>query len=167
MKKLFPVLLLLACFITAQAQGDSTRKYPRSNSLPDVTLLGLDSVAFSLRSVTDSGKKVVLLVFSPACDHCKKETEDLIAHMDQLKDIEIIMASDFDLWGIRLFNKRYNLSQFSNIHLGKDFQYQLKPFYGIYTVPFMALYNKDQRFIMGYKGEATANDILKAFETHP
>jgi thiol-disulfide isomerase/thioredoxin len=164
MKKILLFILLFASSV-GFAQTNTGQKYPRSFSLPDFSLLQVDSTTITTQDIT-SDKKVMIMLFSPTCDHCKKETENIIAHIDRFRDIEIVMASDHELDELRPYYKKYNLSQYANIRFGKDADYKLKPFYGIYTVPFVALYNKEHTYIMAYRGEPSVDDILGVFKDH-
>jgi thioredoxin-related protein len=35
----------------------------------------------------------MIMFFSPDCDHCQKQTKELLAYKKELKDIQILMVS--------------------------------------------------------------------------
>ena len=105
----------------------------------------------------------MLMLFNPACDHCKQETEDLVKNIDKFKDIQIVMATNVPLKEIRTFIEEYKLAQYKNIVVTQDTHYFLISFYQLHNFPFLAFYNKKKELISVFQGSMPMEKVLKQF----
>lgn len=103
----------------------------------------------------------MLMLFSPDCDYCQHETEEIIRHIDDFKKVQIIMATTLPFEKMADYYKKYDLSRFPNIVVGKDVGYMLPSFYNIRNLPFLAFYNSKKELISVFEG---ALPIEKALE---
>ena len=105
----------------SNAQQDATAATLNNiQHLPTFTIYTVpDSTAFSNEQLKKN-KPVVLMFFSPDCDHCQKETKELLAYKEKLKGLQIIMASAAAFAEIKTFYKEYNIASMPNIIMGKD-----------------------------------------------
>ena len=104
------------------------------------------------------------LLFNPDCDHCKKETEDILGNITKFKDIQIIMATFMPFNMMKEFYKTFNLSKYNNIVVGQDVNYFLPPFYKASYLPFLAFYNKKHELISVFQGSLAVPKILAEFD---
>ncbi len=155
----FSLLLLWGPFVSAQRMAP----YQKLRTIPSVRLLNADSSAFELRSRLDKKKPLLIVVFSPECDHCKHETEEMIKNIDKFKDIQIVMTTPLPLAKMKAFADHYKLGNYSNILVGRDYAYVLPTFYGIRNLPFHAFYTKDKKLINGVEGTMKIETILSNF----
>jgi len=163
MKNLFVILLLL-CGIGASAQTEQPA-YKRFPTVPDFKILLSDSTTWFAKK--DLSKKATLImIFSPDCDHCKHETEQILATIDQFKKIEIVMATTLPFDRMKEFYGHYDLQRFKNIQVGRDVNYLLPVFYNIRNMPFLAFYDKKGNLIDVAEGSLPVADVLKKFECH-
>jgi len=140
-------------FATGFAQTDSTLPpYKRFPSLPSIRILLSDSATLYTKAQIPAGKPVVFMIFSPDCSHCQDETQELKAHMDELKDVQIVMITFHPLWQMNDFISKYGLAAYKNIVVGKDIDYMTMDFYGLHKIPYLALYNKKGNLIGGFEG---------------
>ncbi len=93
-----------------------------------------------------------MIVFSPMCDHCQKETEDLIKNIVLFKNVQIVMATMMPYDSMMSFRKKYKLAEHNNIIVGQDTQFFLPSFYMISNLPFLAFYDKKGNLISVFEG---------------
>lgn len=103
----------------------------------------------------------MIMLFSPDCDHCKHETEELIKRMDDFKDIQIVMSTPLPFEKMKEYYLHYGLNRFQNIRMGHDDKFILPVFYNIKSFPFLAFYNKKQELISVFEGNMPMDKILE------
>ena len=161
MKKIIAFFLLLTAMQYAFAQKDSVQSpYLRFPVFPPVQLMLSDSTLFSKN---DLGKNaaVILMLFSPECDHCQHTTEELIKQIDKFKKYEIVMATTLPFESMKAFRNKYALANHSNIIVGHDRKYFLPVFYNIHSLPFFAFYNRKKELITVFEGTLSINRMLE------
>jgi thioredoxin-related protein len=84
----------------------------------------------------------MLMYFSPECHHCQHQMEDLIKRMDDLKKIEIVLATYQPMEELISFQEKYRLNEYPNIQAGRDTRFFIVPFFKIRNLPYLALYDK-------------------------
>lgn len=162
--RLITFLLAISSVVLAHAQDDSLNApYRRNPGIPPFDLLKVDSSTHLTKADINVHKKTIIMFFSPECSHCQHQTEDMIAAIDSLKDIQIVMATYQPFEEMVEFNKKYGLEKYKNIKLGRDSKYFMPPFYRMRSLPHLALYDKD-KYITGFEGNQKISTILQAFE---
>ena len=106
----------------------------------------------------------MFMLFNPDCEHCNKETEEILENISRFKNIQIIMATSMPFNLMKEFHDKFNLSQYSNIIVGNDVNYFLPPFYKIGNLPFLAFYNKKHELISVFEGALSVTKILAEFD---
>ena len=104
------------------------------------------------------------MIFSPECSHCQHTAEDIVAHKDALKNIQIVMATLHTITQMNDFAKTYKLTDMANVVLGKDVHYILPPFYGIHSLPLMAFYKSNGDLIDTMEGSLPMEKVLEIFK---
>lgn len=163
MKSTLLFFLLGFFFISSFAQTDSTKipPYKRFPTLPPIQILLSDSSTMYTKAQIPTGKPVLFMIFSPDCSHCQHETEELVAHMDELKDVQIVMITFHPLWMMKDFIANYGLAKYPNIVVGKDINYITPSFYGISNIPYLAMYNKKGDLIEGFEGSLPIPKVIE------
>ena len=161
--------LVLACFLSsfAYAQKDSTdttAPFRKNAGIPAFDLLKTDSSTHITLADIKGKYKTLIMFFSPECTHCQHQTEDMIAAMDSLKDIQIVMATYQPFEEMVAFNKKYEIEKFGNIKMGRDTKYFLPPYYRMKSLPYLALYNSKGNYITSFEGNQKIAKLLDAFD---
>jgi thioredoxin-related protein len=161
--------VILACFLSSfvYAQMDSidmNAPYRKNPGIPSFDLLKTDSSTHLTRADINTKHKTIIMFFSPECTHCQHQTEDMIAAIDSLKDIQIVMATYQPFDEMVAFNQKYNIEKYSNIKLGRDIKYFFPPFYKMKSLPHLALYNNKGNYITSFEGNQKIAVLLEAFE---
>lgn len=111
------------------------------NHIPPFHIALTDSSYFSSKQLKKN-KPLLLVYFSPECDHCKKFTDSLVANINSFKNIQIVMMSYFSLNEIKKFERNYRLATFTNIKTGTEgYTFKVLKFYNISRFPFVAVFN--------------------------
>lgn len=145
------------------AQTDAEPAFKRFPSVPPINLLKVDSTTLT-KADLKKNQQTMIMYFSPACEHCQHQTEDMIRRMDDLKDIQIVMATYSPMGELNDFINRYNLSNYPNIITGRDTKYMLQPFYKIAGLPYQALYDVKDSLITTFEGNVKIDKLLTAFK---
>jgi len=138
------------------ADAENTRQ-----QLPTAALQTLGGDAFEFSSIPE-GKPVVLMFFSPTCPYCQEETAEITAHANLKDEAAIVMVSTFDRPSLRQYVEDYNLSQFGNIRVVRDFGGSLFTQYGVQSVPFTIVYDGSHQMVKAFRGKASADKLYTA-----
>ena len=157
--------LFFLCSIHAQTPVNTPEApYVKNPGLPPFHLLALDSLHFLTKDDIKKNHRVLLMFFSPECEHCKHQMQDMLADFSKFKDIEIVMATFQPFEEMKNFYNYYRLVDHPNILMGRDEKYMLPPFYRMQSLPFLALYDKKGQFITKFEGNQKVDSILNAFQ---
>jgi len=92
------VLLLLATCFVSLAFAQSTEGDPANKLKPDLPafkLLSLDSTKVQTKDTLSKDMPIMIIIFSPDCDHCNVLAKALVTQQKKFKDIQIVMGSFF------------------------------------------------------------------------
>ena len=168
MKRVMTTILGLFLLYTLQAQTSASVSEPpylKNPGIPPFKLLKVDSLHYVSRDDIKKNHKVLLMFFSPECDHCKHQLRDILTDINKFKDIEIVMATFQPFDEMKSFYEYFRIADHSNILMGRDERYFLPPFYRMQSLPFLALYDKKGEFITRFEGNQKVDTILNAFQT--
>lgn len=176
MKRAFLIVLVLAAshFLFAQqtpaattatqTQAQDEAPYLKYPTIPPFHLLKLDSATYLTKEDIKKHRRTIVMFFSPDCDHCKHQTESILADFNDFKDVEIVMATYQPFSEMKEFYAHYHLADHPNIKIGRDEKFFLAPFYKIRNLPYLALYDKKGNLITTFEGTQKAETLVKAFQ---
>ena len=166
MRKVFLSAIFFFSAFFAFTQADSTHQptYLRFPTPPPIRLLLTDSVTYFTKENLNKKTATMIMLFNPDCDHCKKETEEILDNISKFKNIQIIMATFMPFDMMKEFYQKFNLSNYNNIVVGKDVNHILVPFYKVSSLPFLAFYNKKHELISVFEGSMPIPKILAEFD---
>jgi len=147
----------------AQPAADAQAPYLRYPTIPPFHLLRLDSTTYLTKNDLKRHHNTLIIFFSPDCEHCKHQTEAILAASKQFKDIEIVMATYQPFDELKEFNTHYRLFEHPNFKLGRDEKFFLAPFYKVRNFPYLALYDKKGDLITTFEGTQKVDTLLNAF----
>lgn len=161
MKTLISFLLFFGTACSASAQVDSLPIYKRFPTVPPFKIITLpDSSVFS-KDDLKKNKAVIIMVFSPDCEHCQRATKDLQAHAALFKKVQIIMASPLDYTILKKFYDAYNIAAYPNIKMGRDGSYFFGSFFKITFYPSIFVYDKKGNFVQRFEGDVSFAKIAE------
>jgi cytochrome oxidase Cu insertion factor (SCO1/SenC/PrrC family) len=167
MKRNFIIVFLLAGLLILGAWAYSAGKPFRAEqsvmaSMPPLSLLLPDSTTMIDTRFVAPGKPVVLVYFSPDCEHCHFQTQEIIDHIQRLKDVHLVMLTPMPLHDLKAFNDTFKLSKYKNITLTYDYGYNFYKYFKTESFPCVAVYNKDNQLVRLYRREIGIEELIKA-----
>jgi thioredoxin-related protein len=163
MKKTFFLVLLSAFYLAAFTQNDSLPEapYKRFPTPPPFKLLLTDSVTYFTKDDLSKKKAIMIMLFSPDCEHCQHKTEEIIKHINTFEKVQIVMSTTLPFDKMLAYYNKYDLKRFNNIIMGKDISYLLPSFYNIRNLPFLAFYDKKKKLISVFEGALPIEKIIE------
>ena len=162
MRLVFTLLAICTVF-NASAQADTSLKYIKFPTIPAFTITKIPDSSSFTNTKLKKNKPVVFFFFNPDCDHCHLETKNLIAKIDQLKDVQILMISILDFNAIKKFHTEYKLADYPNITIARETTYNLPGFFSIHSIPDVYVYDKQGKFLKTFKKSFPVEEIAALF----
>ena len=164
--KLFVALavIFISTVLTAQTDSLPQPPYKRFPTPPPFRLLMPDSTTYFSKSDMPKKTALLLIAFSPDCEHCQKETDDLILNIEKLKKVQVVMATWQPFVDMRKFYVDYKIFKYPNIVVGRDVSFIIPPFYNIRNLPFLALYDKKGNLITVAEGSLPISKVIELFK---
>jgi thiol-disulfide isomerase/thioredoxin len=129
--------------------------------LPPFTMTQTNGKTFKAESLP-MGKPIVVIYFSPECEHCQKLMNEFFKRTNEFKKASVVMITYLSLETVKKFEAEYKISNYPNIYVGTEgISFYLKNYYGLLNMPFTALYDKNGNLVSTYRQEATLSDIAK------
>jgi thiol-disulfide isomerase/thioredoxin len=170
MKNWIMILALGMLNISLYAQNGSSASvdapYLRFPTIPPFKLLKVDSTGYYSKEDLKKNKYTLIMFFSPTCDHCKHQTQDILSDNQDFKDVEIVMATYQPFEEMKEFYSYYRIADHPNIKLGRDEKYTLPSFYkNMQSLPYLALYDKKGNLITTFQGNQKTVTLMTAFHS--
>ena len=109
---------------------------------------------------------VVLIYFSPDCEHCQAFTKDMLKNYSVVGNKQVIMVTPQTMEMLTPFVANYNLSAYPNIKVGTEGTSRLvQKYYNIMHYPYVALYDKTGKLVKTFEGEQPHAEIFKAIKS--
>jgi peroxiredoxin len=163
MKKTVFTVFGLCFVIIGLAQTDSSQKYFKFPAIPAFSIIKVPDSSSFTNNKLKKNKPVVFFFFNPDCDHCHLETKNLVAKIEQLKNVQILMISILDFNAIKKFYNEYKLAEHPNITVARETTYNLPGFFNIHSIPDVYVYDKKGKFISTFKKEFPVEKIAALF----
>ncbi len=162
--RIFTLLFLLVPFCSPAQEDDAP--YLKNPVLPQFSILNTDSTSWFTTRDIRNGAPVMIMLFSPDCEHCKDQAATIVKNMDKLKNTEIVMSTFQPVHKMKEFCNIYKLAQYPNVHVGRDVKYFFGPFYRMKYSPFVAIYSKDRKLVRVFEGGAKIDKLLEALNVN-
>lgn len=126
----------------------------------EVTLVnGQKYKSFQLKK----GEPVMLMYFSPECDHCRDLTKEILKNIKSLGNKQLTMITYFPETEVKKFVNDLGLQKYPNIKVGTEgMSLIVQKHYNIRNFPFIALYDKTGKMNKIFREQAPAAEIVKA-----
>ncbi len=106
-------------------------------------------------------KPVIIIYFSPDCDHCQVLMNDLFKNINEFKNTELIMVTFRTLGDVINFEKSYQTTKYPNIKVGTEGNtFFLRKYNGILNTPFTAIYKKQGKIVGSYRNTTPVDDLI-------
>lgn len=162
-----PLLLLTGLNVSAQkakpAEAPAEAPYLKQKALPAFDAVYLNGKDTLNTYNIPSGKPILIVYFSPDCDHCKKMLDAFLPQMDRIKNVDVYFMSFMPVIAMQVFNSAYHLDTYPNTRfIGQDFRFFFPAFYGVSAVPDVVLYDKDKNFVKMWPDVVTMDEVVAA-----
>ena len=161
MKHLLVLATLFGSSYLCYAQNDTTKPVYTQFPLPQFSVLLPDSVTWYTKKDLPKNRKTLIMVFSPDCEHCKRETEMIKANISKFKRTQILMVTPIAFAKTKQFYDQYELKNFSNIIVGYDPKFFFTGYFKLRMFPFFAIYNKKFNLEKTFEGALKMEDLLE------
>ena len=139
MKRILLSILLILSLAQSFAKGDGIA------GIAHFKIMMVSNQVFTYSQLKKK-KPVVLIYFSPSCEHCQKFTAELVKHKAALAEKQIIMVAYEPLDEVKKFYVTYGLAAYPNIKVGTEgYSFIVQQYYQIQRFPFIAIYNKNNQ----------------------
>jgi thioredoxin-related protein len=168
MKRVLFAMLGLFFIYAAQSQTPNNVPEPpylKNPGIPPFKLLKVDSVHFVTREDLKKNHRVMIMFFSPECDHCKHQMNDILADYNKFRDIEIVMATYQPFDEMKSFYTYYRIADHPEILMGRDEKFMLPPYFRMQSLPCLVLYDKKGNFVRKFEGNQKVDTLLNAFDS--
>ncbi len=170
MKRLAIAIIIILSFQPVHAQvgkdsmpkvKDSLPAYERNPTIPSFSIEAApDSSIFTNHDLKHK-KPLIIIVFSPDCDHCKHFTKELLAKYDMVKHAQIVMVSALNYDMIKKFYENYQIADYPSIKMGRDTNYTLGSFIAVRMFPTVMVYDKHGNFVKRLDSGITVEKIAE------
>lgn len=155
------VLCAIAWMANASFKKIQTARLTKEklNTLPEFILVGLDSVLIEFSSFENG--PLVLIYFNSECDHCQYEVQDIKKNIAGFSKATVVFMSSESLAKINAFAQSSGLKDFPNVFFTKISSNDAFTAFGPLGVPHVFIYGRDKVLRKEFKGETSAEVILK------
>ncbi len=153
MKKLSLVILLVLML-------SSSFLFAQNGKLPPFAMMQPNGKVFRAQDLP-MGKSVVIIYFSPECDHCEVLMKDLMKKEASFRKASVAMITYLPVDKVAKFVQQYNLNKYANIYVGTEGNsFFVRKYYKIEQMPFIALHDKNGNMVKTYRKEGALPDLI-------
>ena len=155
----FLQLLLVAVFFVSASLSNYLQA--QAGKLPPFRMLQANGKVFKAEELP-MGKPIVLIYFSPDCDHCNVMTKEMVKQKDKYKNASVAMVTYLPVDQVSAFVQKHGLGKLSNFYVGTEgTSFFLRNYYRLNKMPFLALYTKEGNLVKSYLDEHGMPDLVK------
>lgn len=157
MKKIFTVVLLVLFTQLTFGQSSDVKK------MPEFSFVKMQGEGIFTNKDLKKNKKTLIVLFSPECIHCLFAMEHLNNNFDRLKDLNIVLVSEYEKDNVVAFLEK-NASKFLNnkaVEILHDTEYEFGPIFQPTSIPTFYLYDAKNELITIKKGSVEVDGLFK------
>lgn len=165
MKKAAYLFFCLVVGVSAFAQsGTSGVKFPKyviEGTIPEFSVVTAPDSAIFTNKNLKKDKPLLIMIFSPDCDHCQHETQVIEKNMEHFKDAQILMVTWLPYNTLVPFSKQYETVKYPNIILAHDPHDFFYGYFQMYKYPKVIVYNEKGQYVSDYEGTFEIENVWK------
>jgi thioredoxin-related protein len=137
----------------------STAAFGQEGKIPPFRMMQSNGKVFRAQDLP-IGKPIIIIYFSPECDHCEKLMKELFKRSSEFKKASIAMITYLPVENLSKFEKDHSLNKYTNIYAGTEgSSFFVRNYYKIREMPFVALYTKNGDLVKSYTRTITLKDL--------
>lgn len=156
--------IMIAFVLSGCHTSSGNEKLSAIEKLPAFKMLSIDSTQCINTAFIAPGNTSIFFYFSPDCEHCQKETRELLEHEIEFRETNIYMVTNESIQEAKKFCQAFRLDTAKNIFIGMDYDYSFYRAFLPPTIPFIAIYDKKKKLRKVYQGETNINSIITAIQ---
>ena len=138
----------------------SSHIYSQANKIPPFRMTQSNGMEFRAEQLPFN-KPVVLIYFSPECEHCTTLVKELLLKERYFRKSSIVLITFMPINVVTDFVYKYRLTKHRNIYTGTDGgSFFLKNYYNLKQRPFAALYNKEGELLNKYSRPQNLDEMI-------
>lgn len=102
----------------------------------------------------------ILIFYSPDCDHCQREAEDIKEHINAFRNYSVYFISASLPEDAKRFADTYGFSSQTNMQFAIATYDDVIKIMGPMPTPTMYIYSKDKKLVKRFEGETDVEDII-------
>lgn len=127
--------------------------HAQKGKLPPFKMMRTNGKVFSAQDLP-MGKPILIVYFSPDCDHCEKMLKDFFKQSASFQKASVVFVTYLSVDKVSKFEKDYNFTNYPNMYAGTEgTTFFMRNYYKIMDMPFTALYAKDGNMVISYERE--------------
>ncbi|PIB33049.1 hypothetical protein BFP78_01955 [Gaetbulibacter sp. 5U11] len=132
-------------------------------TVPEFEFLTLDQKPFTKANLK-TNLNTIFIYFNSQCDFCQHEAQSISDNLDSFKNVQIIFISTESIDTIKKFSEQYNLNNQQNITFLNDNLNTFSSRFDANNIPYLLIYDQNQKLIKKHKGQLNAKGILRALQ---
>ena len=130
-------------------------------TIPEFELLTLEQKAFTKANLKPN-LSTVFIYFNSECYYCQYEAKNISDNLDAFKNVKFVFVSTEPIETIQQFSEQYKLNNHQNILFFYDNNSHFSSRFGATSIPYILIYDNNQKLIKKHKGQLNAKGILRA-----
>lgn len=149
---------------TIEAINAPVRTGKEGEIMPDIDLLLKDSMTHvNIRNTVSKGP-IVLFYFGPDCPYCQMEIEEIVRNIEGLKGIQFYLITPYSISDMQVFYKRNDIQKYTNIVVGRDYNFKFGKYFGAQSIPYLAFYSREKKLNAAFLGNVYFDQIKSLCE---
>ena len=128
-------------------------------SLPSFSFYKLDNTPFTDDSLANDDRRLIIMFFSPDCEHCQYTAKSYVQHKQQLESGKILMVTVADSLSTAKFYADYGLNALPNIVMLRDPKMTFPRTFGVGMIPTFLVY-RNRKLINKIIGETKVDNLI-------
>ncbi len=170
-KKVILIIVLIGVFSLLSYLGYSViSKVKEKNQItkqleiiPEFEFLTSEQKRFTKANLKPNTNSI-FIYFNSDCDFCQHEAQNISDNLDSFKNVQFIFVSTEPIEIIKQFSEQYNLDNKQNITFLYDNLSTFSSRFDANSIPYLLIYDKNQKLIKKHKGQINAKGILRALQ---
>jgi thiol-disulfide isomerase/thioredoxin len=151
--KMFKLILILNFLVSCNG-------FSQKPLLPAFKITQANGIVYTAQQV-EAGKPLLIVYFSPECDHCQVFMKSFFKSADDFKNTQVLFITYLPLDRLVKFGSEYPLNKYKNIVAGTEgMTFVVRNFYEIKEMPFAVVYNKNGTLVGKYEREIPLDKII-------
>lgn len=138
----------------------SCGKKPDGNAVNEMPALRFSLLSGEQKMANELTGKSILIFYSPDCDHCQREAQDLQKHINAFRNYDIYFISASLPEDAQLFAQTYGLHEQNNITFALATYEDVIRIMGPMPTPTVFIYSNEKRLVKKFAGETNVEEMI-------